>query len=211
MVAADFSRGMLDQLQAALDREGVRTVTLKQMSWEDDWPSFGVRPVRADVALASRSVATADLKDSLLRLTDVARRRVCVTLATGTSPRTDERILNAIGLKSVLGRDYLYAFNILANEGLRPEVAYIDSTRTDTFDSSDEAYDAFARMANDATAALVGERSAPRRSRACAPGLPTTSWPTSGRGRPDKKGIPEKALRLREPRVVTWAFLAWNI
>ena len=195
VVAADFSRG----------------VTLKQMSWEDDWPSFGVRPGAADVALASRSVATADLKDSLLRLTDVARRRVCVTLATGTSPRTDERILNAIGLKSVLGRDYLYAFNILANEGLRPEVAYIDSTRTDTFDSSDEAYDAFARMANDATAALVGEKERAAALVRLRAWLADNLVANERAGRPDKKGVPEKALRLREPRVVTWAFLAWNI
>ena len=129
VVAADFSQGMLGQLREALDREGVRTVFPKQMSWADDWPSLGVRPGMVDVALASRSVATADLRDSLLRLTDVARRRVCVTLATGSSPRTDERILNAMGLSSVLGRDYLYAFNILANEGLRPEVSYIDSAR----------------------------------------------------------------------------------
>ena len=140
VVAADFSQGMLGQLREALEREGVRTVFPKQMSWADDWPSLGVRPGMVDVALASRSVATADLRDSLLRLTDVARRRVCVTLATGSSPRTDERILNAMGLSSVLGRDYLYAFNILANEGLRPEVSYIDSERTDTFDSLDDAY-----------------------------------------------------------------------
>ena len=143
----------------------------------------------------------AQLKDSLLRLTDVARRRVCVTLATGTSPRTDERILNAIGLKSVLGRDYLYAFNILANEGLRPEVAYIDSTRTDTFDSTDDAYGVFTRMVNDATAAFVRLRA----------WLADNLVANERAGRPDKKGIPEKALRLREPRVVTWAFLAWNI
>ena len=61
-----------------------------------------------------------------------------------------------MGLSSVLGRDYLYAFNILANEGLRPEVSYIDSERTDTFDSLDDAYDAFARMADDAVGATVG-------------------------------------------------------
>ena len=40
-----------------------------------------------DVAIASRSIATADLRDALLRLTEVARRRVCITLATGSPPR----------------------------------------------------------------------------------------------------------------------------
>ncbi|MFR5091974.1 MAG: hypothetical protein ACLTDR_08140 [Adlercreutzia equolifaciens] len=92
-----------------------------------------MREGMTDVAIASRSIATADLRDALLRLTEVARRRVCITLATGSSPRVDERILAAVGLPSVLGRDYLYAFNILASEGVKAEVRYIDSTRDDTF------------------------------------------------------------------------------
>ena len=210
VVAADFSQGMLGQLREALDREGVRTVFPKQMSWADDWPSLGVRPGMVDVALASRSVATADLRDSLLRLTDVARRRVCVTLATGSSPRTDERILNAMGLSSVLGRDYLYAFNILANEGLRPEVSYIDSERTDTFDSLDDAYDAFARMADDAVGATVGAEERAEAFGRLRCWLEENLVPNERAGQPDKKGLPEKSLRLREPRTVTWAFIAWN-
>ena len=210
VVAADFSQGMLGQLREALDREGVRTVFPKQMTWADDWPSLGVRPGMVDVALASRSVATADLRDSLLRLTDVARRRVCVTLATGSSPRTDERILNAMGLSSVLGRDYLYAFNILANAGLRPEVSYIDSERTDTFDSLDDAYDAFARMADAAVGATVGAEERAEAFGRLRRWLEENLVPNERAGQPDKKGLPEKSLRLREPRTVTWAFIAWN-
>lgn len=176
----------------------------------DDWPSLGVRPGMVDVALASRSVATADLRDSLLRLTDVARRRVCVTLATGSSPRTDERILNAMGLSSVLGRDYLYAFNILANEGLRPEVSYIDSERTDTFDSLDDAL----RRVRPHGGRRRGRNRRSRRARrgARSPAQLAGREPRAERARrqPDKKGLPEKSLRLREPRTVTWAFIAWN-
>ncbi len=89
------------------------------MSWEDDWAAHGVSPARSTCAVASRSIATADLKDSLMRLTDAARRRVCITLPTGGSPRTDERVLTALGLQNQLGRDYLYAFAILAEEGLQ--------------------------------------------------------------------------------------------
>ena len=144
VVAADFSQGMLDQMQARLNEAGVRTVFPKLMSWEDDWPAFGVREGMTDVAVASRSIATADLRDALLRLTEVARRRVCITLATGSSPRVDERILAAVGLPAVLGRDYLYAFNILAAEGIRAEVRYIDSTRDDTFASPEDAYEKLA-------------------------------------------------------------------
>ena len=157
VVAADFSQGMLDQMQARLDAADVRTVFPKRMSWEDDWPAFGVREGMTDVAIASRSIATADLRDALLRLTEVARRRVCITLATGSSPRVDERILAAVGLPSVLGRDYLYAFNILAAEGIRAEVRYIDSTRDDTFATPEDAYEKLAAMIDDSSAVRASD------------------------------------------------------
>ena len=35
--------------------------------------------------------------------------------------------------------------------------------------------------------------------------------PNEHAGQPDRKGVPEGAWRLREPRVTTWAFLAWNV
>lgn len=83
VVAADFSRGMLGVLEGELAERGIASVTPKLMSWEDDWAAHGVLPGSVDVAVASRSIATADLKDSLMRLTDAARRRVCITLPTG--------------------------------------------------------------------------------------------------------------------------------
>ena len=123
---------------------------LIQMSWEDDWAAQGVGTDCVDVALASRSIATADMRDSLLRLTDVARRRVCVTLSTGSSPRSDDTLLAELGLAGRAGRDYLYAFNILANEGLSPEISYIKSTRDDTFETWDDAWESFTRMVDSA-------------------------------------------------------------
>ena len=180
------------------------------MRWEDDWAAHGVLPGSVDVAVASRSIATADLKDSLMRLTDAARRRVCITLPTGGSPRTDERVLTAVGLQNQLGRDYLYAFAILAEEGLKPEVSYIESTRPDTFDTPEEAYETFSRMVDDAAGALV---SAAERDAALArlrPWLADNLVENPRAGRPDRKGEPEKRLALREPRKITWAFIAWD-
>ena len=209
VVAADFSAGMLGVLREELDAHGVTSVFPKQMSWEDDWAACGVGPESADVCVASRSIAVADLEEALLRLTDVARRRVCITLATGSSPRTDERVLQAIGLQSVLGRDYLYAFNILAARGIKAEAAYIESTRSDTFDSLDEACEDLGRMVED-SAAFV-----PRAERDAAlarlrPWLEGQLVENERAGLPDRKGVPERALRLRDPRTVTWAFLAWD-
>lgn len=210
VVAADFSQGMLGVMEEQLEKRGITTVTPKLMSWEDDWAAHGVLPGSVDVAVASRSIATADLKDSLLRLTDVARRRVCITLPTGWSPRTDERVLTAIGLQNQLGRDYLYAFTILVDEGLKPEIAYIESSRADTFDTFKEAYDTFSRMVNDAVGALV---SPPDRDAALArlrTWLEENLVENARAGELDKKGEPEKRLALREPRKVTWAFIAWD-
>ena len=63
VVAADFSRGMLGVLEGELAERGIASVTPKLMSWEDDWAAHGVLPGSVDVAVASRSIATADLKD----------------------------------------------------------------------------------------------------------------------------------------------------
>lgn len=210
VVAADFSQGMLSNMQQILDEQGVKTVFPKHMSWEDDWAAQGVRPGMVDVCIASRSIATANLKDSLLRLSDIARRRVCITLATGSSPHTDERLMNTIGLQSVLGRDYLYAFNILANEGILPEVSYIVSSRTDTFDTFDEAYATFERMAQEASEGLLQKAEFTAALQRLHVWLEDNLVDNERMGQIDKKGLPEKQLRLKEPRDVTWAFIAWN-
>lgn len=210
VVAADFSQGMLDKMQTALDEAGVRTVFPKLMSWEDDWASRGVRPGMTDVCVASRSIAVADMKDALLRLTDIARRRVCVTLTTGASPRTDERTLRTIGIPSVLGRDYLYAFNILANEGFTPEVSYIESERSDTFDSLDDACEAYERMARDAAANFVSPTELQAALTRLRDWVGSSLITNEHAGKLDKKGLPEKAFRLREARKVTWAFISWD-
>ena len=190
VVAADFSQGMLDQMQSRLDEAGVRTVFPKLMSWEDDWPAFGVREGMTDVAVASRSIATADLRDALLRLTEVARRRVCITLATGSSPRVDERILAA--------------------EGIRAEVRYIDSTRDDTFASPEDAYEKLAAMIDDSSAVRASDTERQRARANLREWLTANLVPNESAGAPDRKGIPQLAWRLAEPRTVTWAFLAWN-
>lgn len=145
-----------------------------------------------------------------LRLTEVARRRVCITLATGSSPRVDERILAAVGLPAVLGRDYLYAFNILAAEGIRAEVRYIDSTRDDTFASPEDAYEKLAAMIDDSSAVRASDTERQRARANLREWLTANLVPNESAGAPDRKGIPQLAWRLAEPRTVTWAFLAWN-
>ena len=210
VVAADFSRGMLDRMSETLERADVHTVFPMQLSWEEDWAAKGVRPGMVDVCTASRSIATADMRDSLLRLTDIARRRVCITLTTGSSPRTDERIMADLGLKDALCPDYLYAINILAAEGILPQVDFIRSERNDTFDTPEQAAESLRRMIDGAAGAVVGEQQRQAAYVRLHAWLNDNLVPNEHAGSPDGHGGVQKALRLRNPRVITWAFIAWD-
>lgn len=211
IVAADFSRGMLDILEAELARHEITCVTPKLMSWEDDWDAFGVKENSVDVCVASRSIAVVDLEEALLKLTRTARRRVCITLPTGSSPRVDERILAVAGFNSTAWRDYLYAFNILAEHGIKAEVRYIESTRYDSFASFEEAFDKHSQMIRESDAGRVASAAelelAEKRLHTWLAGQLVQN---ERAGMPDGHGATEGALRLREPRTVSWAFLSWN-
>lgn len=198
VIACDFSQGMLEKMledQEAFDVGGVESHLL---SWADDWESAGLAPKSVDVALASRSIVTGDLRESLMKLDAVARRRVCITLPCGPSPKTDERLLAAAGLSQQLGRDFLYAFNILAAMGINPEVGYIPSMRMELFPTYEEACDGFSLIVRDAAKNLVPEdemQRALQRLRA---------WLS------DNLVHDERGFHLSEDRKVTWAFIAWR-
>lgn len=233
VVAADFSGGMLGVLEGLLGDAGIAHGSgsapfekatneegfahLIQMSWEDDWAAHGIDTDCIDVALASRSIATADMRDSLLRLTDVARRRVCVTLSTGSSPRSDDALLAELGLAGRAGRDYLYAFNILANEGLSPEISYIKSMRDDTFETWDDAWESFTRMvdsalrfAPDGTASAAEEAERAKAHERLRAWLNDNLISNPDAGKPDRKGVPQGKLKTTRPRTIGWAFIAWG-
>lgn len=210
VVAADFSQAMLDRMSAVMGAAGVRTVFPKLLSWGEDWAAKGVREGMVDVAVASRSIATENLRDSLLRLTEVARRRVCITLTTGSSPRTDERIMAELGLEDTLCRDYLYAINILAAEGFLPQVSYIRSERFDTYDSADEAAAHLRRMIDGAAGAIAGDAERQAAYARLDAWLADNLIANDEAGQPDVHGNPQKSLRLANPRVITWAFISWD-
>ena len=198
VIACDFSQGMLAQMLADQEALGVDGVETHLMSWSDDWEKFGLAENSVDVAIASRSIATDDLQDALMRLNRVARRRACVTLPCGPSPRTDERLLKAIGIEKRLGRDFMYAFNILAANGIDPEVAYIPSVRIELFDSFEEACQGFTSIVKGAVENMVTPEelaSIPDRMRAWLEGNLVED---------------ERGFHLSEDRKVTWAFIAWT-
>lgn len=211
VVAADFSRGMLDDLaQKASARNVLNRIELTHLSWEDDWGNAGLGGNSVDVALASRSIATADLAASLAKLSTVARRKACVTLAAGPSPHVDPNVLAALGLPAPKSHDYLYAMLVLTQMGYLPELRFIESNRVRTYTDEAEALanitamiekfatrEADARMIKTALEQLPGW-------------LEDNLVPNEHAGADDGHGGIEKPWRLREPRPVLWAFLSWG-
>ncbi len=172
------------------------------MSWEDDWANYGMGENSVDMALASRSLITHDLEDSLMKLSTVARERVCVTVGTGVSPRVDMRVARAMGLELEQHNDALYVFGIASDLGYEPTVSYIHSSRSKSYISPDEAYCSL---------------------------LETREYLAYAA---DQIGVEESACRLRgflaehlveieehgtrrwvldKPRIVPWAFISWDV
>ena len=197
VIACDFSRGMLDKMLQDQAELGIEGIDARQMSWADDWEQLGVAPKSVDVALASRSIATDDLEAALLKLDRTARRRVCITLPCGPSPRVDERLLSAVGFQKQAGRDFLYAFNILAAHGLNPEVAYIESVRMDYFGTFAEALSSFSDILEQALMGLVTADEIAAIPSRLHPWLEANLIQD------------ESGYHLAEDRKVIWAFLAW--
>lgn len=198
VIACDFSRGMMDVMLADQKELGVEGVEVHLMSWGDDWGAFGLGTGSVDVALASRSIATFDLRESLLKLDRVARRRVCLTLPCGPSPKSDPELLEAAGISKRVGRDFLYAFNILAAEGIAPEVAYIPNTRLEVFESFDDALDVFSGIAASAARGLATDTE--------IADIPTRLRPWLE----ERLVHDDRGFHLAQERQVTWAFISWN-
>ena len=198
VIACDFSRGMLDAMEADQRKLGATGVEVKQFSWTDDWAEHGIMPKSADVAVASRSIATNDLQSALLKLNSVARRKACITLPSGPSPRSDDELLAACGFPNTIGRDFLYAFVILTTAGFKPEVSYITNTRVDRFDSRTEAFESLLTIVTESVRGIASEDEI-----AAIPGK-LDAWL-------DENLVSDgSGVRLKHERNVVWAYLSWQ-
>ncbi len=209
--AADFSQGMLERLAEDAEKAKVSSLIKPlQMAWEDDWSSLGVAPKSFDVAVASRSVATNNIQEALLKLSRVARRKCAITLSAGSSPRSDQEILNDIGLQQFIGRDFLYAFMVLIKLGYMPEVRYISSCRYDSFDDDQEAFETLSKMVKD-TSYIVPKPQIDKALENLREWVSENLAPNPNAGQVNKHGEVEKKLALKNPRKIIWAHISWNV
>lgn len=230
VISADFSKGMLDRLRSKAAERGMLweggasgfasggstagdaelylsevqagKILPLHMSWEDDWANYGLGEGSVDVAVASRSVITHDLEDSLKKLSAVARERVCVTVGTGVSPRVDMRVARAMGLELERHNDALFVFGIASNLGYEPTVSYIHSPRSKSYISPDEAYYSLLKTRDylaDTADQVSVEESACRLRNFLADHLVEI----------EEDGT--RCWTLDQPRVVPWAFISWDV
>ena len=200
--AADFSSGMLDRLRDAVRERGLEEhVTIKKLSWDDDWEAALQELGHFDACLASRSIATDDLLGALTKLNHVCKRRGCLTLPCGPSPRTDERMLEAIGLPVHPSFDDCYALAMLSDLGQLPTLDYIPTQRNDSFASREAAEEHCLRMAEGFAADNRLPWDQEKMSQRIQQWLDASLVPDAQEpGR----------LTYATPRLSHWAFVSWN-
>jgi SAM-dependent methyltransferase len=152
VLAADFSAAMLEAARLKAATEGLDNITIKKLDWDEDWIASGIAAKSVDVAIASRSTIVKDLQDAFQKLNQVAREKVCVTMATSHGPRSVTEILDYIGRPREFAPDCVYGLNLLFQMGYSPELRYVDSYKVDNFTTPEEALDYFRQMIDDLSA-----------------------------------------------------------
>jgi precorrin-6B methylase 2 len=191
VTACDLSGGMLSRLRARAQAAGVAdAIDIRKMSWLDDWDDLPV----ADVMFASRSLYSTDMRATLLKMERHARRRCCATVATVDSPLHDRTMLEAIGRSQPKTSEHVYLFNLLAQMGRLPEIAYISHVKPTFGNTFDEVVAEFTRDAGP----LSDEEHA-RLERYVAEHFDF------------ENRTPQGMPRRNYTQIVRWAFVGWDV
>jgi SAM-dependent methyltransferase len=143
VTALDFSANMLKILRQRAAEQDLHNISTCQLSWEDDWSAQNIKA--HDVAIASRSLAVADLKTALTRLNNFAEKRVCITDRVKSGPK-DPDAFAAVGRELNNGPDYIYTINLLYQMGIQASIEFIPLEETLTYSSFAEALAAYTWM-----------------------------------------------------------------
>ena len=114
---ADLSGRMLQSVRDVIEEEGLELLTLKKLSWQEDWSAQDL-PV-CDLAFASRSILGVDPAECAVKLSGRASRRVCITLPvdsemfkhpdssyqSGSDEEMDENVSKCVKAVKDLGYD----------------------------------------------------------------------------------------------------------
>jgi SAM-dependent methyltransferase len=143
ITAVDFSDTMLGILRKEARKLKLKNIKTINGAWADNWADKGIGVY--DVAIASRALALDDIRGAIMKLVNCARKRVYVSMASGEGPR-DRRILEAIGRKFNPHVDYIYAYNLLYQMGIRANVDFITDQKSKTFKNHESAFESYKWM-----------------------------------------------------------------
>jgi SAM-dependent methyltransferase len=187
LTALDFSAAMLDILKKKAAQSQLNNISCHQLAWEDNWEKHNIAPHH--VAIASRSMAVADLKASLLRLNSFATRLVCITDRVKYGPK-DPDAFTAIGRKKISAPDYIYTVNLLYQMGILPKVDYIRLEEQLNYPSFSDALASYTWMFKDLT---VNEM---KKLEEYVKSISTTNQ--------------DNSITLQRRHVPVWAFISWQ-
>ncbi len=191
VTACDLSSKMLEKLKEQAVAEGLESrLDLRQVSWLADWDDLPV----ADVFLASRSLYSTDLRETILKIERHARRRVCLTVSTTDGPAHDNTMLRAIGRPRSDRSEFVYVVNLLLQMGRLPELSYISHIKPVFGSTIEELRGEFEREDGPFS---------PEESELLDRFIAEQFEPAE---KPD--GTPAMARRYDRP--VRWAFIAWE-
>ena len=140
IVAADFSRGMLDVLEKDIHDAGLsHKVQTVQLDWNEDWEKYNL-PV-CDVAIASRSFIVDDIYDAVLKLDRMGRRKCIIVEPLYESSKYNEDIGTLTGRRETISGDFTFVLNLLFEMGIAPELRYITMEKTAVFSEANEVYE----------------------------------------------------------------------
>ncbi|OPY72653.1 MAG: ubiquinone/menaquinone biosynthesis methyltransferase [Syntrophorhabdus sp. PtaU1.Bin058] len=148
VTAVDFSEAMLERLQERCRETGISNIRILKASWEDNWSKAGIG--LHDVAIASRSLVVDDLRHAVMKLNNIARKRVYISTIVDDGPY-DRRIFDAVGRKLDAGPDYIYNYNLLYQMGIHANVCFITEDYQKTYGDRYEALDSARWMVGDMT------------------------------------------------------------
>ncbi|MGR6980871.1 class I SAM-dependent methyltransferase [Testudinibacter sp. P27/CKL/0425] len=118
--ALDFSPKMLQVVQQRAQQLGINNLQPLLKSWYDNWDEVP----ECDVCVSSRSSMVDDLEAALNKLNAKAKRAVYMTM-TVEKDFIAQDVLRHIGRDSIGFPSYIYALNILHQQGYRVSVDFI--------------------------------------------------------------------------------------
>ncbi len=146
VTAVDYSAGMLEVLSRKASKADIHNIRTIRGAWEDDWQQLDIGI--HDIAIASRSLAVADLSSALAKLNNHAREYVFIADRISPTP-FDPLAFAAIGRQFQSGPDYIYTVNTLYAMGIHACIDILQLERDYVFHDMDEALQSYVWMFKD--------------------------------------------------------------